>query len=207
MEPWQTIMLLGGFAIVCAAVLPRRKNAGGGAPGGTEDRDRAMRGMETALEQFMENMEADDREIADLVGKSAQEARAMAAERDERIDRLEARCAELAAELTELQRLQASNKTAPALYNVRTQQEEPVAPAAEQPASAERHQREETRLAVNGAGPDEDAQSDSIRGRYSELFELHSAGKSVEAIAKKLGRHKGEVQLILQLAKQEEAAR
>ncbi|SFI52716.1 hypothetical protein SAMN02799624_01211 [Paenibacillus sp. UNC496MF] len=204
MEPWQTIMLLGGIAIVCAAVLPRR-SAGGSARGGAEDRDRTMRGMETALEQFMENMEADNREIADLVGKSAQEAQAMAAKRDERLERLETRCAELEAALSELLRTQTESKTMPALYNVGTQPEAPALSAAEPSIPAAAGLREAAFLAADGA--EDDTRTDSIRGRYSELFELHSAGKSIEAIAKKLGRHKGEVQLILQLAKQEEAAR
>ncbi|MBO7746627.1 hypothetical protein I8J29_20630 [Paenibacillus sp. MWE-103] len=205
MEPWQTIMLLGGIAIVCAAVLPRRKAADGSARGGAEDRDRTMRGMETALEQFMENMEADNREIADLVGKSAQEAQAMAAKRDERLERLETRCAELEAALSELLRTQRESKTMPALYNVGTPPEVSSIAADEPSIPAEAGLREAAFLAADS--PEDDTRTDSIRGRYSELFELHSAGKSIEAIAKKLGRHKGEVQLILQLAKQEEAAR
>ncbi|WP_042160514.1 DUF6115 domain-containing protein [Paenibacillus gorillae] len=47
----------------------------------------------------------------------------------------------------------------------------------------------------------------TIQSRYAELLELYSQGKSIELIAKKLGMNKGEVQLILQLAKQEEGAR
>ncbi|MNG03181.1 hypothetical protein D3C84_862490 [compost metagenome] len=47
----------------------------------------------------------------------------------------------------------------------------------------------------------------SIRDRYVELFELYDQGKSIEAVARKLGMNKGEIQLIIQLAKQEEGAR
>ena len=43
--------------------------------------------------------------------------------------------------------------------------------------------------------------------RYAELFRLHEQGKGVETIAKKLGMNKGEVNLILQLARQEERSR
>jgi len=46
-----------------------------------------------------------------------------------------------------------------------------------------------------------------IRSRYPELFAWHDAGKSVEYIAKKTGMNKGEVMLILQLAKREEQHR
>jgi DNA-binding NarL/FixJ family response regulator len=46
-----------------------------------------------------------------------------------------------------------------------------------------------------------------MKERYSELFRLHEQGKAVEYIAKKLNLNKGEVQLIIQLAKQEEQNR
>jgi predicted DNA-binding ribbon-helix-helix protein len=46
-----------------------------------------------------------------------------------------------------------------------------------------------------------------MKERYSELFLLHEQGKAVEYIAKKLNLNKGEVQLIIQLAKQEEQNR
>lgn len=43
----------------------------------------------------------------------------------------------------------------------------------------------------------------AIRDRYAELLELHERGRSVEQIAKAMNMNKGEVQLILQLAKRE----
>lgn len=46
-----------------------------------------------------------------------------------------------------------------------------------------------------------------IKQRYSQLFELHDVGKSMDYIAKKLSINKGEVQLILQLGNQEEQSR
>ncbi len=47
----------------------------------------------------------------------------------------------------------------------------------------------------------------TMKQRYSELFELHEQGKSVEYIAKKLSMNKGEVQLIIGLAEREEDSR
>lgn len=44
----------------------------------------------------------------------------------------------------------------------------------------------------------------SVRNRYGDLFQLHNDGKSIEYIAKKLGMNKGEVQLILTLARRED---
>jgi len=46
--------------------------------------------------------------------------------------------------------------------------------------------------------------ANTVRARYKELFDLHDSGKSIEYIAKKLGKNKGEVQLIIGLARQEE---
>jgi len=46
-----------------------------------------------------------------------------------------------------------------------------------------------------------------MKQRYSELFNMHEQGKSIEYIAKKLSLNKGEVLLIIQLAKQEELNR
>lgn len=47
----------------------------------------------------------------------------------------------------------------------------------------------------------------TIRGRYAELLDMYDRGRSIEQIARALNMNKGEVQLILQLAKREEAAR
>lgn len=46
-----------------------------------------------------------------------------------------------------------------------------------------------------------------IKGRYKEIFDYHENGKSIEFIAKKMGMNKGEVQLIIQLSRQEEQFR
>ena len=45
----------------------------------------------------------------------------------------------------------------------------------------------------------------SIKSRYAELFDLYEQGKSIDMIAKTTGLQRGEVQLIIQLAKQEES--
>ena len=58
--------------------------------------------------------------------------------------------------------------------------------------------------ALPQAAPPAERLANTIKARYKELFDLYDSGKSIEYIAKKLGRNKGEVQLILGLAKQEE---
>jgi DNA-binding NarL/FixJ family response regulator len=198
MEPWQTIMMVGGVAVVCAAVLPRRAQSHANA----DSNSQSVRNMETALEQFMENIEADNREIANLVGKFNQESQAQAAKRDERIAQLERRCAELEQKLAE-QALRAVYPSNP--------QVEPAAPEPKQAATLSQSEMKHAsafNLEVAAADEQVDAPAAlSIQDRYAELFEMYRSGKSIDAIAKKLGRNKGEIQLILQLSKQEEAAR
>ncbi|MFI2857010.1 hypothetical protein ACH6EH_07690 [Paenibacillus sp. JSM ZJ436] len=52
--------------------------------------------------------------------------------------------------------------------------------------------------------PPEPALDPTIKDRYSELFAMYQSGKSIDRIAKDTGMQKGEVQLIIQLAKREE---
>ncbi|SEN33078.1 DUF6115 domain-containing protein [Paenibacillus sp. OV219] len=191
MEPWQTIMLVGGVAVVCAAVLPRKANGNK-----QSDQSQTVRNMETALEQFMENLEADNKEMMQLVTKSSQDTQHQAAKRDERIGQLEKRCAELEQLISE----QAKQLEA-AIAQARDQ----ASWAAAQLAHAKVESSAAEEVAIVQQEPI--VQTPSIRERYADLFELHQHGKSIDAIAKNLGLNKGEVQLILQLSKQEEAAR
>ncbi|WP_219836686.1 hypothetical protein [Paenibacillus sp. R14(2021)] len=192
MEPWQTIMIIGGIAVVCAAVLPRRA-ASNAKQDGT---NQSVRNMETALEQFMENMEADNREIANLVSKSNQESQALAAKRDERLLQLEKRCAELEQKL-------ADQSLKP--MHVPVQLPEKATLTYEVPPTIASNLSPSAVLEQESAAAQE--QTPSIQERYAELFDMYRSGKSIDVIAKKLGRNKGEIQLILQLSKQEEAAR
>ncbi|MBW7454732.1 hypothetical protein K0U00_11885, partial [Paenibacillus sepulcri] len=87
MESWQIIVLLGALAIVGGVMIPRRS--------GQDNQSQTVRNMETALEQFMENMEADNRDLANLVTKAQQETSQQSLSRDNRIKELEQRCLEL----------------------------------------------------------------------------------------------------------------
>ncbi|MFD2333220.1 hypothetical protein ACFSR7_28515 [Cohnella sp. GCM10020058] len=58
-----------------------------------------------------------------------------------------------------------------------------------------------TAAADIGGGPAD--RPPAIRERYAELLELYERGRSVEQVAKAMNMNKGEVQLVLQLAKRE----
>ncbi len=202
MESWQTIMLIGGIVVVCAAVLPRRA-----VTVKQDDSTQTVRNMETALEQFMENMEADNRELVDLVSKSTKESQQQTKKRDERIEQLENRCAELEHLLnaqSKMYEAAAVQQQQPALQASSLQIVQPHA-SVPVPVPAPMIEPIQDEAEIEVTQPEEP--NLSIRHRYAELFELYQSGKSIDAIAKKLGRNKGEVQLILQLSKQEEAAR
>lgn len=193
-EPWQLVVLLGAFAAVAAFAAPRRKSGSQQAGSGTER-------MQEALEQFMAHMEEDNRDIVDSIAKLQQQQREDNAARDERIAALERRCTELEDKLGDAER--------------RLEERADAAPhtAAESASGDERRVVQAERAAAHEERPSaiEPPPSDDgrtpIRERYAELFELHAQGKSTDVIAKRVGMHKGEVMLILQLAKQEEESR
>jgi len=181
MEPWLLIVLLGACALTAGLLVPRKN--------GRRTDSGGMESMQAALEQFMENMEAENRKIVDTSLRAAQQQREDNAARDERIAALERRCAELEqlAARTESRVEARIDALQTALSAAGGRQQDGV------PAD-----RTEAAAAAAPTG---------IRARYPELFALYDAGRSVDLIAKKVGMNKGEVMLILQLSKQEEASR
>lgn len=186
MQPYlQYIVLLGAVVIVGAFVLPRKKQDTALPP-------QAMQNMETALEQFMENMEKDNEELVLLVRNAQLESKTDASRKDQRIAQLEKKCEQLTEQLQ-------------LIHSVGG----PTGRQAETPAPAlpvdtfkqQQHEFEQPEL-------DKEATPEpkTIQSRYKEIFVLYEQGKSIEIISKKLGMNKGEVQLIIQLAKQEGAA-
>ncbi|MFF2888103.1 DUF6115 domain-containing protein [Paenibacillus sp. NPDC057967] len=185
MEPWQYIVLVGAVVAVGAFAMPRKKPDSNEAP-------QSVRNMETALDQFMENMEKDNEHLIRLIAESQQTAKQEADSKDKRIATLEERCGQL-------EKLLQESLVKPA--EARLQAERTAAGMAGQAAyvPAEPSAWKEAAITIENQSP----KSNSIHDRYSELFRLYAEGKSIEAIAKKLGMNKGEVQLIIGLSKQE----
>lgn len=200
MQPYlQYIILLGAVVIVGGLVMPRKKQEIAARP-------QSMENMENALEQFMENMEKDNEELVLLVRNAQEESKSDAVRKEQRIAQLEARCEQLTEQLQDTLAKVSVTGSIPALESSQKASRDsnhaqfPVLP-----------QQEAMRL------PDAEAQVEaqveaepvkqSIQSRYRDLFSLYEQGKSIEIISKKLGMNKGEVQLIIQLSKQEEASR
>lgn len=184
MSPWQLVVLLGAFAIVCAMVIPRKKAEAG------SNSDDTVEQMQTALEHFMEQMESDSRGMVETIAKARNEQREDSRIQEQRIAVLEQRCAELEHKLAGLQE------------SAKQAVKESVQPLPPAEAIQEKAVEETTEELT-----DELEHNQPIRERYAEVFDLYGEGKSVEWIAKKMAMNKGEVMLILQLAKQEEERR
>lgn len=178
MDPWHYIVLVGAVVLVGAFVLPRKKNS-------DVQPSQSVRNMETALDQFMENMEKDNEQLLELVAASQQASKEEANNKDKRIAALEERCEQLEQLLKETVASVAPSASGHALLSGAKAIEAPIHSVASEPQT--------------------DANRSSIQARYAELFQLYGEGKSIEMIAKKLGMNKGEVQLILGLARQEGA--
>ncbi|MHA7963059.1 DUF6115 domain-containing protein [Paenibacillus sp. CAU 1782] len=180
MDAWQYIVLLGAVVVVFAIILPKRAT-GSGSPG------QSAQNMETALEQFMENMERDNEDLVELVKNAQQSNRKAHAAFEERIADLELRCQELDGQLQ-----------AAAIFIKEAAASRQMASVAPSAPPAGTMAVEQVQVAAEHSVP-----TRSIESRYGELFTLYREGKSIEAIAKKLGMNKGEVSLIIGLAKQE----
>lgn len=178
MQPWHYILLVGAVIFIGGFIMPRNKSAAA-LPNQT------VQNMEIALEQFMENMEKDNDELVQLVANVQASLKQEAEQKDKRIAALEKRC-----ELLERQLQKEPDRPAPA------------APPAEAEVRSSAVSAGAAPVQAASAAPD----SSSIQVRYAELFQLYKQGKSIEAIARKLAMNKGEVQLIIQLAKKEDRA-
>lgn len=191
MEPWVYIVLVGAAAMVYALRLPARTVR--------EDSEekKSLKEAEKALELYMADIERENSELLQLVGSIKTQSQANKAALQEEIGALRGQVAELeksmllmdarltAEEKGLLQLTAAFGNAAAAASAANSQTEQSEAPAETPPAKPK--------------------PVSSIKLRYPRLFELHEQGKSIDSIARTAGLQRGEVQLILQLAQQEES--
>nr|WP_202894733.1 hypothetical protein [Paenibacillus sp. 23TSA30-6] len=196
--------MLGAAAVVYAWVLPKRQ-----AGRGTEEV--VVQKVEATLEQYMADIENDNDELIELVSGIKQEHAVKQASLQEQV-------AELRNRIVELERQAAlasvSTQSVSGSEVLHTGTPHQVVAAYGQfrntqsaiPMQAE--QSDASIVAVEVQAPlqeaEPEAQQESIRERYQELFSLYEQGKSVDYIAKQSGIQRGEVQLILQLAERED---
>jgi hypothetical protein len=179
LEAWIVIVLLGVVILLYAFLLPKT------APRKLADEE-VLDTVEGTLQQFVEEMEQENREFAQMVAEMKREHERKTSTLLDRIEFLERRTAMLAEQPPPAP--QATNSAPPA-----------SAPQPE-PAEAPEPEPEPVKTGAQFAFPG----TATVKSRFKEVFELYDNGKSIEYIAKKLGTNKGEVQLIIQLAKREE---
>lgn len=154
-----------------------------------------MTNVEETLEQYMAEIEKDNQEIVGLLGQMKQDTTSKHLTQQEQI--------------VELRQRLLDYETRMAIFEA--QQEQKLQTAAAM-SSAPSHTSIGSPDVVFAQRMSEEvivtAPADflpSVRERYAELFELYDHGKSIDMVAKATGMARGEVQLILQLAKREES--
>ena len=193
MDPWIYIVILGASVIGYANLKTRPEAA---------DSTQVVSDIETTLSQFAEELEEDNKALVERIGGLKRDLEA-------EIHRLSGRIEALERFTPRLLEGAATGSAVEAASS-----EKPKPRKAERKAVKETPVASEDTVTVTATENDEPEENSSpqiealnIKNRYTELFELNKQGKSIEYIAKKTGMNKGEVQLIMQLAKQEEQFR
>ncbi|MEF2965184.1 hypothetical protein V3851_05005 [Paenibacillus sp. M1] len=200
-DPWFYVVLLGAAALVYALLLPTRKNAAAANRGDAGE-------LEATLEQYMAEIEKENEELIDLVAQMKQDFTSKQLAQQEMLTELRQRLSEVeytarqgASRLEQLEQTSVNVPGGDSGSGAVTQAEEPVEAA---PSSIEETVSEAEQTAVEDAAEESEA-PETVKDRYPELFDLYAKGKSIDTIAKTVGLQRGEVQLILQLAKREES--
>ncbi|CAM3892346.1 hypothetical protein COLU111180_12975 [Cohnella lubricantis] len=198
MEPWHTLVIIGAAIAGYGWLLPKPKQGEAG--------EAAALQSDEAYDRLLEDLEAENRELVDAVASFKKE-------QDDTVRRLGLRIRELETQMVEWRAQgQASESQQSATSAASTDSAvsaEPHGPAALSSSASASDLASVPDLEAKPHLAAEEADlhnlvPQSIHARYAELLDLHSRGRSVEQIAKTLGLNKGEVQLILQLAKREE---
>jgi hypothetical protein len=185
MQPWLLIVILGIGVIGYACLRPKNEVA---------KQTAIIDDIEQALDQFAVEMDEDNKELMLSIFGLKRELEAEINKLNGRISVLEKQNSLLGSS-TPISRDELSvEKTKPKPKRTIKKQEEWI----DDHIDPKHHKSDEL---------DDKPKDKDIKNRYGSLFELYTQGKSVEFIAKKTGMNKGEVQLIIQLARQEEQFR
>ncbi|KEQ27521.1 hypothetical protein ET33_19960 [Paenibacillus tyrfis] len=186
------IVLVGLLIVVYAKIIPR-KSEGAAKPDGA-----IVKEMEQAMDHLAMELEEQNKALIELFSGTKQTYEEHTAKLTSRVETLEKQCQELRHELGRLTFSEEQRRLS-LQANVSKQGEALGASAGAAVSQAD------TESAVPDTQPEAaNKAAMNMKERYAELFGLYESGKSTDYIAKKLGMNKGEISLILQLAKQEE---
>lgn len=188
MDGWQYIALLGAVVAIFAFIMPKQSKH---TSQQIKTKDEIEQ-IELSLGQFMDSMEKQHDELVQVLTASINQIKDENRQKSDVIASLEKKCGMLEEQISTLSHAYVALET-------KLQFSAPFDDKANSSM---------TTLTPNMIAKNEPTESilneNSIHSRYAEIFKLYEAGKSIEFIAKKFGKNKGEVQLIIQLAKQEE---
>jgi hypothetical protein len=198
LQPWHYIVLLGAVLLVFAFLKPSSRQPAKPAT--------TIKEIEDTMEQFTAELEEENRQLIQLVSEMKHDHEKHSAKLQGRLEVLERQNIDVSKQLDRLLQAEANQRNkgpaAPAIV---------ADPAAAKLAAAVAASSSAPTNPLTEAPPVEKQEMKpdgmNIRNRYTELFQLEKQGKSIDHIAKKLGMNKGEVMLIIQLAKQEDHAR
>lgn len=192
---WIYIVLIGAVAIVYGFLLPKARNVAATAQSmATVDK------VEDTLEHYMAEIEKENEEIIDLVSKIKQESTAKQLALQEQLTEMRQR-------LIQLEQKPDPVIMPSAVPPVANMQNPAYTQTQGTGTQGDALRESAARMAQQYSEPVVEEQPDKterIQDRYQELFALYENGKSIDTIAKTVGLQRGEVQLILQLAKQED---
>lgn len=193
------VVLIGLVLIVYARFLPKKEAE---AP-----KANVVQEIEDTIGHFAAEMDEQNQAILDLFTRTKQDYEVELAKLAGRLESLEKQKSELSQELSKVHMNQQASMLAGSGF---------VESAGGEQADDQAQKLKAAELdgADSGSEPAVEADKEeaafgklNMKTRYAELFSLYDQGKGIETIAKKLGMNKGEVNLILQLSRQEEQSR
>ncbi|WP_138493950.1 hypothetical protein [Paenibacillus pinistramenti] len=194
--------MLGIAAILYAWMQPKLKQQQTASAGSPSD-------VEETLEHFMAEMERDNEEIIGLIADMKQETVSKQLSLQEQLTELRQRLQQyerqnllLESRLEKLEKEERLEKLEP----LEEQGQQTQARSGDRPSGSPENSAQEGILLPQEQAEELQPQPPKVRERYPELFALYDQGKSIDTVAKATGMARGEVQLILQLAKREETA-
>lgn len=178
MDSWIYIVLLGIGAILYGLMLPKRREQ-------KVNNDQVVKEMESTLEQYIVEVQLENEQLLDLVGQMKQEQNAKQAAQQVQLDEMRQR-------LLTVEQLLSTTEVRLGIV------ETSITSGSKELSVNKDTESAESEKVLQ-------APINTIKRRYTALFEMYEAGKSMDMIAKSTGMQRGEVQLIIQLAKQEES--
>jgi hypothetical protein len=202
-NPWMYVVLLGLVLIVYAKLLPKSTTS--------VPKNNMVQEIEETIEHFAVEMDEQNRAILDVFTKTRQDYEVEMAKLSGRLEILEKQKNDLSVELSKIHLSSQIGFAPPQTIAQLTSATESVPAASphnslviELESKPQQNDKDITLMPNIEKEEPVFAAKLSMKSRYPDLFSLYDQGKGVEMIAKKLGMNKGEVNLIIQLARREE---